>query len=114
MLISHLFDRHKKPAPRFAPGLFIGLIVVFTLIGQTKPLIGLTGLGTTLLVTGVLIELNRIRIWENYKAMYKRGRKAKSIWTKPNPVYYTINVVFLWPFMIFLGIMCLWAAYLLT
>ena len=114
MLISHLLHRHTSPAPRFAPGLFIALIVAFTLLGQTKPLVGLAGLGTTLLVTGVLIELNRDRIWENYKASYKRRRGGKSVWNKPNTVYYTINVVFMWPFIIFLGIMCLWAAYLLT
>ena len=114
MLISHLFTRHKTPAPRFAPGLFVGLLVAFTLLGQTKPVFGLVGLGTTLIVTAVLIELNRARIWDTYRASFKQRKGVRGIWTRPDPIYYTINVVFLWPFIIFLGILCLWAAFVLS
>ncbi len=114
MLISHLFHRHKTPAPNFAPGLFLGLLVAFTILGQTKPIVALAGLGTTLVATGVLIELNRVRIWDNYRAEFKKNKGLKGLWAKPNPVYYTINVVFLWPFIIFLGVVCLWAAYILA
>lgn len=114
MLISHLLVRHKHPQPQFAPGLFVGLLVAFSLLGQTKPIVGLVGLGTTLLVTGVLVELNRQRIWDNYLKVFRKQKGLKSLWTRPSEVYYTINVVFLWPFIIFLGILCLWAAYVLA
>lgn len=113
MLISHLFTRHKTPAPRYAPGLFLGLVVAFGVLGQTKPVVGLAGLGTVLIVTGVLIELNRVRIWDNYRKTYKKQKGLANIWNKPSPIYYTINVAFLWPFIVFLGVVCLYAAYML-
>ncbi len=114
MLVSHLFTKHKTPAPRFAPGLFVGLIVAFVILGQSKPTFGLVGLGTVLITVGCLIELNRERIWEGYKKSYKKQKGVSGLWTKPNSVYYTINIVFLWPLIIFLGFVCLWAAYLLS
>ena len=114
MLISHFFVRHKTPAPRFAPGLFLGLLASFVLLGDVKPVFGLVGIGTTLIVTAVLVELNRQRIWDNYLKTYKRQKGLKSLWRKPSPVYYTINVAFLWPFILFLGLICLWAAYILA
>jgi uncharacterized membrane-anchored protein len=114
MLISHLFIHHKTPAPRFAPALFIGLLAAFAVLGQTKPVFGLVGIGVTAIVTGALVLLNRQRIWDNYSTQFKKNRKLKSIWVKPNPIYYTINVLFLWPFIIFMGFICLWAAYILA
>jgi hypothetical protein len=114
MLISHLLMRHKTPEPRFAPGVFVGLVAAFSILGQTKPVVGLVGLGTVLLVTAVLIEVNRRRIWDTYNKAYKKRKGIKGMWTKPNPVFYTINVVFLWPFIIFLAVICLWAAYILA
>jgi len=114
MFISHLFTHHKTPKPRFAPGLFLGFLVAFVLLGQTKPVFGLVGLGTTLIVTGVLVELNRQRIWDDYVKAYRKRKGLKGILTKPNEIYYTINVLFLWPLIIFLGFICLWSAYLLA
>ena len=111
MLISRLFIRHKTLAPHFAPLLFIGLIASFAIVGQAKPVIGLVGLGTTLIITGTLVLANRQRIWENYRAGYRKSRGLSGLWTKPSPIYYNINVMFLWPFIVFLGLVCLWAAY---
>lgn len=113
MLLSSLFD-HRAPAPKFAPWLFVGLIFAFCVVGQSRPLLGMVGLGTTLLIAGTLVELNRERIWEMYLKSYKKRPKPKSLWTKPNPIYYTLNVVFVWPFVIILGVACLWAAYVLS
>jgi hypothetical protein len=113
MILSHLLIRRSTPAPRFAPGLFVGLIVAFAILGQSKPVFSLVGLGLTLVIAGVLVELNRVRIWTNYKKTYKKQKSVSGIWTKPNPLYYTINVAFLWPFVIFLGFIALWAAYAL-
>ncbi|MDB5178469.1 MAG: hypothetical protein JWN01_412 [Patescibacteria group bacterium] len=114
MLISHFFVRHKTPEPRFAPGLFLGLLSAFVILGGAKPVVGLVGVGTTLIVTAVLVELNRQRIWDDYLKTYRKQKGLKSIWRKPNPIYYTINIVFLWPFILFLGFICLWAAYILA
>jgi len=114
MLLSNLIIRHKTPHPKFAPGLFLILLIVFGVLGQYKPVFGLVGLGTTAIITAVLIELNRETIWETYRKSYKKQKGMLGAWSKPNRVYYTINVLFLWPFVLFLGIICLWSAYVLA
>ncbi len=113
MLISSLFVRKQKtPPPRFAPGLFLILLVGFVLLGQARPTLGLVGLGTTLIVAAVLVEINRNRIWDMYKQTYKRRAGAVGLWSKPDPVYFNLNVYVLWPFILFIGLVCIWAAYL--
>lgn len=114
MILSHLVLHHKNPEPRFVPGLFIALIAIFSILGQYKPLIAMAGLGTVLIVAGTLVEANRQSIWTNYQKVYRKRKGLKGIWTKPNHTYYTINVAFLWPFIIFLGVICLWVAYSLA
>jgi hypothetical protein len=114
MLISQLFTRHKVPEARFLPGLFLGLLLFFVILGQSKPVVGLVGLGTVLLVAGALVEFNRTRIWENYKKTYKKNKKLAGFWNQPSDVYYMINVVLLWPFIMFIGFVCLWASYVLA
>ncbi|GAC1602030.1 MAG: hypothetical protein NVS3B29_04580 [Candidatus Saccharimonadales bacterium] len=74
----------------------------------------MAGLGTLLIIGGALVEINRQRIWENYGKQYRKRKGLKNFWTKPNHTYYTINVLFLWPFIIFLGVICLWVAYSLA
>ncbi|HEY6736649.1 MAG TPA: hypothetical protein VI322_02940 [Candidatus Saccharimonadia bacterium] len=111
MILSGLFVRHKEPAPRFAPALFLAFLAGFTVVGQIKPVMGLVGLGTTAILTAVLIELNRKRIWMEYLKIYKKRKGLKGAFTKPNELYYNINVWFLWPFIFFLGLICLWVAY---
>ena len=114
MLISNLFVRHKVPPPRFAPALFLTLLAVFVLLGNTKPVVGLVGIGATVIVAAVLIELNRDRIWDTYRKTYKKERGLKGKWTEPNVIYYNLNVYLLWPFVLFLGLLCLYAAYILA
>jgi len=114
VLISNLFVRQKTPAPRFAPVLFLALLILFAIIGQTRPAIGLAGLGTTAIITAVLVEVNRKRIWETYRKNYRRQKGFKGALTGPNRIYYSINVRILWPFILFLGVVCLWAAYSLS
>ena len=113
MLVSNLLRRHKTPGPRFAPGLFLGLLVVFAVLGQTNAVFGLTGLGVTLVATGTLVEINRQRIWDNYRKSFRKTKGLRGFWTQPDPVYYTLNVVFMWPLIIVLGVFSLWAAYIL-
>jgi hypothetical protein len=113
MLISNLFVHHKVPQPRFAPGLFVGLIALFILMGEAKPLVGLVGIGTTAIVAAVLVEVNRVRIWETYRKSYRKQKGLKGLWTEPTTTYYLINVVILWPLILLLGVLCLYAAYIL-
>lgn len=114
MLVSHLFVRPKTPGPRFAPGLFMGLVAGFSILGQSKPVFALAGLGVTLVVAGSLVILNRRRIWDTYRKSFRKTKGLKGMWTRPDPIYYTMNVVMLWPFIVFLGIVCLWASYVLS
>jgi hypothetical protein len=114
VLISNLFVRQKTPAPCFAPVLFLALLVLFAILGQTSPVVGLTGLGTTAIITAVLVEVNRKRIWDTYKKNYKKQKGMSGVLSKPNHIYYSINVRVLWPFILFLGLICLWAAYTLS
>jgi hypothetical protein len=114
MMLSNLFRRHKTPAPRFAPGLFLGLIVIFAASTYYRPVVGLTGLGVTAIIIAVMVELNGARIWDTYRKSYKKRRGMAGVWSAPNKVYYDLNVRILWPFVGFLGLVCLWAAYSLA
>jgi hypothetical protein len=113
-MLSRLFFRHKIPQPRYAQGLFFGLILVFGAIAQVKPVVGLAGLGTVAIIAAALIELNRERIWNDYRAYFKKHKGVKGMWAEPKPIYYTLNVSFLWPFVACLGVLCLWTAYTLV
>jgi hypothetical protein len=113
VVISNLFIRHKTPQPQFAPGAFLGLIALFVVMGVAKPLIALVGLGTTAVIAAVLVEVNRVRIWETYRKSYRKQKGLKGVFTQPSQTYYMINVVVLWPVILLLGVMCLYAAYIL-
>ena len=109
-MFQHLFHRTKTPQPRFAQTLFIALIAVFVIILRTNPVVGLAGLGTTLLIAATLVELNRERIWTDYAKSFKKRKGLKNSLTAPNRIYYTVNIVFLWPFIAFLGLVCIYVA----
>ena len=111
MLVSNVFVKKKNFTERYVPWLFLLLVLCFTIMGQTKPVVGLVGLGTTLIVAAVLVEVNRVYIWDSYCKAYRKQKGFKGLLTKPNKIYYTINVVFLWPFMAFLGVLSLFIAY---
>jgi hypothetical protein len=114
MLISNLFVKHKQADPRLTPAIFLGSLAVFTLLGQSRPLLGLMGIGVTVIIAGILVELNRYTIWDTYRKSYKKEKGLKGLWVEPNRIYYNLNVYFLWPFVVFLGILCLYTAYWLS
>ena len=113
MILSGLFVKHKVQPPRFAPSLFLILLAAFVLVGEDKPVYGLVGIGTTVIIGGALVLMNRDNIWDLYLQTYKK-RKNMGFWTKPNRIYYNLNVYMLWPFVIFMGLICLWSAYILS
>ncbi len=112
-MLSHLFFHKPEPKPQMGSWVFLVLIVLFGGLTQVQPVIGLTGLGTTLVVMSLLIELNRHVIWRGYEKAYKKHRR-KNIWLEPNPVVYRLNVGVLIPTLGILGAFCLWVAYTLS
>ena len=114
MVLSSLFMKHSKPTPKLAPGIFLLLVVLFSAISIDKPIMGLVGLGTIASLAGTLVLVNRQSIWDNYRKAYRKSKGLTGFFTRPNELYYTINVWFLWPFVVFLGLACLWTAYLVS
>ena len=114
MLLSNLFVKHKVPQPRFMPGMFLGMLALFIVLGQSKPVFALVGIGTVSILAAALVEFNRVRIWEEYRKSFRKTKGLTGLWTEPAQIYYTLNVVLLWPFILVMGTLCLWAAYLLT
>ena len=49
-----------------------------------------------------------------YRKSYRKQKGLKGRFTEPSHLYYNINVWFLWPFVMFLGVLCLYAAYMLS
>ena len=113
-MLSSLFVRHKVPQARFGSLMFLGLLIIFMWTGQTKPIYGLTGIGVTLIVTSILVEANRDRIWDMYKKAYKKQKGFAGMMSKPNKIYYNLNVYFLWPIVFMIGVVSLFVAYMLS
>jgi hypothetical protein len=113
MLLSNLFNKHKIPGPHFAPWAFLALLALFVLMGQSRPVVGLVGLGTTAVLGALLVELNHKRIWEEYRRAYKKQRGLAGTLSAPSMLYYNINVYLLWPFVLAIGLICLYAAFML-
>jgi hypothetical protein len=109
-MFQHLFHQHKTPQPRFAQGLFLVLVAAFVIILRGRPVVGLTGLGTTLILAAGLVEANRGRIWTDYKKAYRKQKGLRGRLTAPDKIYYQINIYLLWPFIAFLGAVCLYVA----
>jgi hypothetical protein len=105
-----MFFRKQEPAPHFAQGLFVLLLVIFSSISHVRPILGLTGLGVVLIIGSTLVLANSKRIWQDYTKHYKK-LKRKTPWGAPLKIYYQINVYVLWPLLLILGIVALVGAY---
>jgi hypothetical protein len=90
---------------------FLFLLTIFIFIGDSRPVMGLVGIGTIIVISSILVLLNRDAIWDDYRDRFRKNKGLKGIWVEPNRVYYNVNVFFLWPFVLFLGVLCLIAAY---
>ena len=86
------------------------MIVLFGAVVYVSPDVSLAGLGTTLVIMGVIIELNAKKIWSQYLGIAKK-RKYRSIWSRPHRFYYYANVYFLWPLVVLLGLIAIGLGY---
>jgi hypothetical protein len=106
--------RNSTPKARFAGWAFVDLVAFFGAISLLRPVMGLAGLGAVLVLAAILVEANKDVIWQSYKKNYKKAKgPLKQFWSKPNDLYYQINVYVLWPVIFALGLASIYAAYLL-
>ena len=110
-----IFFHHKSKnlKPQFAPWLYLALILVFATIVQYQVIVGLTGLGVTLLIAGVILELNSPNIWAD-SLQWRKKNKNRAWYACPNEFLYQVHIWLLWPLIILLGITALAAAYSLA
>lgn len=113
-MLSKLFRRHRSIKPGYVQYLFLGLLVLFVVVAQVKPVIGLVGVGTLAILAAGVVELNSQRIWDEYRKNYKKQRRFTGIWHEPKVIYFNLNIYVLWPLVALLGALCLWAAYVLV
>ena len=90
------------------------LLILFASIVYISPDVSMAGLGTSLVIMGVLVEFNSKRIWGEYLKQAKKRKKKLSAWQQPNEIFYKINVYLLWPLVIFMGVLSIWVAYMLS
>jgi hypothetical protein len=69
-------------------------------------------LGVTLVIAGVLLELNSPKIWADSLQWRKKNKLAW--YRKPNNLLYQAHMWLLWPAVILLGVYALCAAYVLA
>lgn len=108
MILFH--HKSKTLKPQFAAWLYILLIFAFAIVIQYQVIVGLTGLGVTLLIAGVLLELNSPNVWAE-SLQWRKKNKNRAWYTRPNEFLYQVHIWLLWPLVILLGIAALVAAY---
>lgn len=106
--------RKSIPAARFAGWAFVDLIILFSAISLYRPAAGLAGLGAVLVLASILVEANREMIWQGYKKSYKKTKDPMhEIWHKPREIYNQLNVYLVWPLFFLLGLVSIYAAYVI-
>ncbi len=108
MILFH--HKSKTLKPQFAPWLYVALILIFATVAQSQVIVGLTGLGVTLLIAGVILELNSPKVWAD-SVQWRKKTKNIAWYTRPNELLYQIHIWILWPTVILLGIAALVSAY---
>ena len=98
------FHPKSKPA-NFASWTFAILVISFAWLSLSRPAVGLSGLGTVLILAAILIELNRETIWQGYLKGYKKSKDPLTeALRKPRQIYYSLNVYLVWPLFFLIGL----------
>jgi len=84
------------------PSGFDANVLLFASLVNAAPEVSLAGLGATLIIMSVLIELNSAKIWSERLKSVKKLKKMSAL-QRPKKIYYNINVYILWPFIIFMA-----------
>lgn len=92
---------------------FIVLLVAAQLVMMYSSVLGLIGIGSVLLISGIFYEMNADAVWKESIKRSKKNKKNTKWWNKPTYGFYLFNVFVLWPFIILLGIFSLVTAYTL-
>lgn len=111
MILFH--HKSKTLQPRFAPWLYVAMVMIFVTVTQFQVIIGLTGLGVTLLIGGVILELNSPKVWAD-SMQWRKKNKNMAWYQRPNKLLYQVHIWLLWPLVIFLGLSALISAYSLA
>jgi hypothetical protein len=108
-----LFFHHKAapPKPNYGTMLYAGLILIFAIMTQYIPVVGLVGLGSLLILAGIIVEMNATRIWADSQKWGKKYRKKLPWWNRPTSFFYAVNTYVLWPLIIVMGVFALVLAY---
>ncbi len=108
-----MFFRKKSKPANFAGWAFIDLVALFSALTYFRPVVGLTGLGSVLILAAILVEANKDTIWQNYKKQYKKSRyPVVDFFNRPTDFYYKLNVYIIWPLALTLGLLAIYAAYM--
>ncbi len=106
---------HKHHETRYAGWSFLCVLVLFAAIATSKLSIGLAGIGAVLVLAAIGVEANKEKIWEDYRANYKpSANKTRELWRAPNELYYKLNVYLVWPATFVIGLLAIYAAYVLA
>lgn len=99
-----IFHRHH-PKARAAEWVYLVLLLLFTTILYVRPAVGIAGIGALFVLSSLQVLANKDYIWENYTKTYKKSRgKARAKLLEPTPLAYRLNVLFLWPLILFTGL----------
>jgi hypothetical protein len=111
-----LFFHHKSapPKPRYGVLLYAALVFAFAIVSRYSPVFGLVGLGSLLIIAGIVVEMNSTRIWAESLKWHKKNRKNVPWWNRPTPLFYAINTYVLWPLVIVMGVFAFVLAYKLA
>jgi len=113
MLLHILRRNNDSVLLQYTMWFLLLLVLLFASIVYVSPDVSMAGLGTSLVIMGVLVELNGKTVWKDY-VKYAKKNKMISMWKRPNKLYYNINIYILWPFVIFMGVLSIWTAYYLS
>ncbi len=102
---------HKLDSVKFAGWAFVDLFILFSALYYFKPAVGLAGLGSILILASMLVLANHKLIWHDYLATFRKTQSSLlNRLQEPKPEYYRINIYIIWPAVMVLGFLAIYAA----